>query len=354
MSDIQTNNKNNNDEVSFVLYKKKKNSNVIYLHVQGLSLNYIFKNSAVNSKKRELKECDAFDYKGGVKIIPSNRSRKERAIVFNSVKKTQENEWINEKIKVINEGNLVLKAIEKSLQGSKTGQTPYQLILSVTDLLSMVLNNKDNENHYYRGVDNFSFNIEPTLYFKFKEKNSKSTEEEIVSILKEKEKVLVEKFLFRFKSNLDNKNYFEKLAIMRHHGLPCRIIDVTSNPLVSLYFACKNEKGSGMIYDLIIKESKTTIDKDLSDSIDSLKDNLVLPLHLKVATNDARLIAQNGSFIVCDNDYKYNSDSIILNKTFLVLNKKKILNELDALKINESTMFPDMDHYSEYLERTIL
>lgn len=55
-----------------------------------------------------------------------------------------------------------------------------------------------------------------------------------------KEDFLYHEMLVRCHDEFKYTSHLEKLVIMQHYGCPTRMLDITSNPLVALFFSCKN------------------------------------------------------------------------------------------------------------------
>lgn len=201
----------------------------------------------------------------------------------------------------------------------------------------------------------------------------------------------------------NDKLMFDRLVRAQHYGLPTRLLDVSLNPLVALYFACCEYKNkcAGKVF--IIRFSKERVKFSDSDTISlisnltKLSDNDKLTLsknrkssivkfknlnavnrlisHVKgekpyfineiertdlfryffiyPAKNNSRVIAQSGAFMfagLLKYEKPESAAGIIINEIIIPAGDKgKIIEQLDKLNINSRTLFPEIEAASKYI-----
>lgn len=101
---------------------------------------------------------------------------------------------------------------------------------SVANYLEQIIKlTSDHHYYYYRGEHNINYTLEPSLF-----RNSNHLKHE---------DAIYKSALVNFPKELTQcHSHFEKLVRMQHYKIRTRLLDITTNPLVALYFACLGAK----------------------------------------------------------------------------------------------------------------
>nr|WP_079656840.1 FRG domain-containing protein [Serratia marcescens] len=133
--------------------------------------------------------------------------------------------------------------------------------------------------YYFRGHSDFGYDLSPGIY----RKESRWIKREH-RLFRE----IIIKCPNEFK---DSKTTFQKLVKMQHYALPTRLLDITTNALIALYFSCvgmneKEKDGEVIVFKISDQDVKYFDDKDVSLLSNLSKVEYLFNLHYRTQEDE--------------------------------------------------------------------
>lgn len=247
--------------------------------------------------------------------------------------------------------------------------------------------------YFFRGHPDYEYKLEPSIY-------------RLSGWITNEDKMIRE-IILRCPDDFKYcKTTFEYLVKMQHYSMPTRLLDITGNPLIALYFACIGDKENKKLGEVVIlripKNEVKYFDSDTVSVISNIskrpinfsiehiyhlskhkfnkREEIQYLLHevkqekpyfkdkiekghlnsvicVKSKLDNPRIIRQDGAFLLFGMNMEKNNHAIIpqnytdIGKTRLIINDKvKILNQLEKLGIMQGKLFPEIESVSNYVK----
>lgn len=266
------------------------------------------------------------------------------------------NQDLNPKLRKKIDKLYVLKREEPKLQFvfSRNGGGAKEELRELLEIMG-----KKDTGKLYRGQTNSSWILDASITRELKFKNAEA-------------EMYYEVLSLKPDAFQNDKTVYERLITMQHYGMPTRLLDITRNPLVAIFFACNNWEAKNIdstIYTFEQPKKKSDFlnfeDKKLDylpylfNQINEVKNKKEAEKFLSkiwfirgVAKNQ-RINNQSGDFIFVGNGKNVKKELHNLPKMSIIIDsktKKILLEQLESLNIHGGAVYPDLTNLSTYIK----
>ncbi|WP_419321100.1 FRG domain-containing protein [Caulobacter sp. ErkDOM-E] len=276
----------------------------------------------------------------------------------------------------------------KNLLGEARSVEGFLKILSKSDIGETV-------ETFFRGHEDAQFELTPSLLRKWPDGSWQ--------FMPKEDRLNKELLIAHYDDFAGDQYCFDRLVRMQHYGLPTRLLDISGNPLVALFFACdgsddsKRKTGEVIVFqvssdrlkyydsdsvsclsnlsnltydqksdiDLSLSEksfNETDVAKKLLHHIKSEKayfeakivpDDLGSIICVKAKRTNTRIRSQSGAFLLFGHEAtlpETGQEDIAIAR-ITIRNKAHILAQLNRLNINATTVYPSIEQTAVHLRR---